>query len=686
MSASILRTVTASTVTASAVLIALTCLATPMPAAAKSRPAVSKTVKDPAPMFSSERQTEHRGEHDDLLTAGLGLNGLRAMVAPAFADPAHPTPQELRRRALWTNWRGIADLAPGGGYGELYGSTANVPGREFSAFATVPGAKQPHRVLAQVPDSFDLKKRCIVVSASSGSRGIYGSIAVAGAWGLPKGCAVAYTDKGAGTDYFDLDAGLGVRADGTVGSPDDGDLAFLPDAEQRKNAHGVAFKHAHSGDNPEADWGRHVHQAAEFALSALDRAFPKKAPFTFANTRVIAVGISNGGGAVLRAAELSGEDGKGWLDAVVAGEPNVYVEGARPLYDYVTEAAVVMPCALLHKPLGAMPVVPFGSDPARGYCDVAVTKHFLGPDAEADVQPMTDMSREELGRAFDALEAARAKRAYEHMRDKGWSDEALRAGALSVNFDLWSAVAATYASAYARAAPADNSDGADQPWPRYAYAAGTPEPPSDYRPKGGRPLQEGVASAELRAAWWSDASGIPPGAGVYLFPTMTNRMNTDVYAMADLRLLWIGVDANDSGRWPENKVLLSERHRRLRAGIEQTRASAPRKDLPIVVVHGLDDGLIPPAFSSAPYAAMARKGGAKLSYWQVKNVQHFDAFLGLPALSSRYLPLLPYVYTALDRVDAYLDSGAALPGDAVIETTPRAQGQGLKAENLAIPK
>src|SRR5690606_22033032 len=143
-------------------------------------------------------------------------------------------------------------------------------------------------------------------------------------WALPKGCAVAYTAKGAGTDYFDLDAGLGVRADGTVGAPADG-LAFVPDPASGR---GVAVKHAHSRDNPEADWGVHVKQAAEFALQALDRAFPQAAPFAFDNTTVIAVGISNGGGAVLRAAEADGDD---WLDAVVAGAPNITVAGARPL-------------------------------------------------------------------------------------------------------------------------------------------------------------------------------------------------------------------------------------------------------------------------------------------------------------------------------------------------------------------
>ncbi len=137
-------------------------------------------------MFSQPLVSTHR-DADDLLSGGLGLTGLQSMLPPAFADAEHPTAAELRRRALWGNWRGIADLAAGGGYGTLYGSVATVPGREFSALATLPGAKQPHRVLLQLPDAFDTHKRCVVVTASSGSRGIYGAIAVAGAWGLPRG-------------------------------------------------------------------------------------------------------------------------------------------------------------------------------------------------------------------------------------------------------------------------------------------------------------------------------------------------------------------------------------------------------------------------------------------------------------------------------------------------------------------
>lgn len=577
-------------------------------------------------MFSNELRSEHRGS-DDLLTAGLGLAGLRSMAPPAFADASAPTVDELRRRALWGSWRGIADLAPGGGYGELFGSLQSVPGREYSAFARLPGAKQPHRVLAQVPDNFDTGKRCVLVAPASGSRGIYGAVSVAAAWGLPKGCAVVYTDKGAGSDYYDLNAQAGVRANGTVGALGEvSDLAFVPDAPI--NASGVAFKHAHSKDNPEADWGRHVKQAAEFALLALAEAYPQAAPFTFENTRIIAVGISNGGGAVLRAAELEGD----WLDAVVAGEPSIYSSGAgaRALYDYTTEAALLMPCAQLH--MSNLP-----QPPLTAALQAAAAVRCATLTAEGVISGATP--------------AAQAKSAYDLMLSKGWTDASLRAGALSTGFDLWRAIAATYASAYGRYGVGEHPCG-------FNFGAQN----ADFSPR--------AATSIERAAWISDGSGIPPGAGVGLLDNKVALPDLTYAGLKCLRTLWDGQ---------------GEDAKRVQAGIQATHAGLPRKGLPVMVVHGADDGLIPPAFSSAPYAAAAKAAGREVSYWKVQNVQHFDGFLGLPDYGSRYLPLLPYVYEALDRVQARLDKGTALPADAVIATTPRA-GKPLTAENLAMPK
>ena len=565
-------------------------------------------------MFSAQRATDHRGD-DDLLTAGLGLAGLRAMVAPAFADAAQPTPSELRRRALWANWRGIADLAPGGGYGDVYGSLDAVPGREFSAYATVAGARQPHRVLLQLPDAFDTAKRCVVVTASSGSRGIYGAIAVAGAWGLPRGCAVVYTDKGAGTDYFDLDAGEGRTADGSAAGAD-ALLAFKP---SQASGSGVAYKHAHSQDNPEADWGRQVKQAAQYALATLNAQLPQQAPFTFENTRVIAVGISNGGGAVLRAAELDGD----WLDAVVAGEPNVLVEGhgARSLYDYTTDAALLMPCALPALGIPAMP----GTEARCG--ELAKRGLVQGADLAAWQQ--------------DALAKLRAG---------GWTDGALRAGSISVAFDLWRAVGVGYAAAYGR-------------YPHDAHPCG-------YRYSAvNADGSARAATAAERAAWLSDGSGIPPGAGVAIVdPQPVADMG--LTGLQCLRALWTS-DSADA--------------QRVRKGVAETRAGLPRAGLPVVVVHGTDDGLVPMAFSSAPYVAAAKAAGRDVRIWQVRNSQHFDAFLGFPQYAASYLPLLPYVYAALDRVEAHLDGKGTLPADAVIATTPRA-GQPLDTRHLAIPR
>ena len=105
----------------------------------------------------------------------------------------------------------------------------------------------------------------------------------------------------------------------------------------------------------------------------------------------------------------------------------------------------------------------------------------------------------------------------------------------------------------------------------------------------------------------------------------------------------------------------------------------------MVVIHGLDDGLVPPAFSSAPYVAAAKAAGREVSYWQVKHAQHFDGFLALPAYGARYVPLLPYVYAALDQVSAHLDGKGKLPVDAVIDAKPRGAGA-VEAAQFAIPR
>lgn len=559
--------------------LVLATLLAPALASAAAPPPIAGTLALPA------ESVHHEG--DDLLSAGLGIAGLRGPI-PALADPAAPSFAELRQRAVWTNWRGIADVAPGGGLGEVYGTLAAVPGREFHGHATVPGARHPHRLLLQLPDAFDRARPCLVVTAASGSRGIYGAIALAGGWGLPRGCAVAYTDKGGGTDWRRTGT-----ADGTV---------FVP--------------HLHSGDHPEADWGRHVLQAAAFGREVLLR----ETGIGDDALTVIAVGLSNGAGAVLRAAgdEAAagrGIDGAPRLDGIVAVSPNIHVEGARPLFEVATHAALLMPCALAAAPFDNDPLLrPGGALPpayAQGCAMLAALKRIEGDDLA-----------EQAANAWRAMQAA------------GWTDAAMRAGALSVTFDLWRAVAAGYASAYART-PADAMPLG------YRFAVRDAE--------GGTPLP----TASEAALWWSDSAGIPPGNGVALLdpPGENGRM---------AGLLGLHALAKDDDI--------------VREAIATTRAAPPREGLPILLLHGLDDGLVPEHASSAPYAAFARGRGATLAYWRIQHAQHFDAFLGQPALAARYLPLLPYAYAALDALWAHLHEGRPLPADREIHPTPRPAG------------
>ena len=146
-----------------------------------------------------------------------------------MADPLKPTPAELRRLAIFNNYRAILDITAGGGYGTLYGpnvdakgvvttSEGKIAGTEYIAYSDDGTGRQNITMMVQVPASFNPANACIVTGTSSGSRGVYGAIGSAGEWGLKNGCAVAYTDKGTGTGIHDLQNNTvnvqnGVRTD-----------------------------------------------------------------------------------------------------------------------------------------------------------------------------------------------------------------------------------------------------------------------------------------------------------------------------------------------------------------------------------------------------------------------------------------------------------------------------------------
>ncbi len=79
-----------------------------------------------------------------------------------------------------------------------------IAGEECLAYADDGTGRRNVTMMVQIPASFDARHACIVAGPSSGSRGVYGAIGTTGEWGLKRGCAVAYTDKGTGNGAHDL--------------------------------------------------------------------------------------------------------------------------------------------------------------------------------------------------------------------------------------------------------------------------------------------------------------------------------------------------------------------------------------------------------------------------------------------------------------------------------------------------
>jgi len=164
------------------------------------------------------------GNNDDLLTGGLGALGLTGS-GPTFVDPAAPTAAELRKRAIYVNYRALVDISTNGGYGTLYGPNVDVNGTPSSRKARSrvksgspttttgragerdddgagPVELRPGQALHRHGDLLGIARRL--------RRDCY-----RGEWGLKNGCAVAYTDKGSGMGVHDLQNNTVNRIDGT---------------------------------------------------------------------------------------------------------------------------------------------------------------------------------------------------------------------------------------------------------------------------------------------------------------------------------------------------------------------------------------------------------------------------------------------------------------------------------------
>jgi hydroxybutyrate-dimer hydrolase len=381
--------------------------------------------------------------------------------------------------------------------------------------------------------------------------------------------------------------------------------------------------------------------------------------FSRRSTRILVAGVSNGGGAALRAAELDADD---MIDGVVVSEPQVQpiftrsfvicqegrpalIEHSRPILDTMTLLNLYQACASC---LAGLPNPKAGSEER---CRRLAGWGLLEPSEDA---------------ADEIQSLARSARTL--LEEHGLLPEQSTVQALSHALGVPLGVAVTFANAYGRFHVTDNLAG-------YGFAAtdakGVPMP----------------MTALTLASLFAVGRGIPPMPGINV---INNRIGlVDAISTPDqniegalaLRSLYTGADLI-TGELLAGEAL--ERHRRLRIGIATATATALLRGVPTILVHGRADQVVPPNHSSRAYYGrnqVVESEAGCVRYYEVTHAHHFDSFNSNPLfteyqLADRHVPLHPYFMQALTVMRRHLTEGAAypLPPSQVIATVPRAEG------------
>jgi hydroxybutyrate-dimer hydrolase len=634
-----------------------------------STPSGPATNTLPSFVSGSVRTQSYDGNTDDLLTAGLGKTGLGSPTPPSIANPVGPSAADLRRLAIYTNYRALVDMTTNGGYGRFWGPNVDlngndtlgegkIAGKEYLAFSDDGSGKVNVSLLVQIPASFNPDQPCIVTATSSASRGVYGAISTAGEWGLKRGCAVAYTDKGTGNGAHELATNIVTLIDGTLAGANVAgrNSVFTADLSSSAlaNFNGAfpnryAFKHAHSQQNPEKDWGKYTLQAVQFAYWALNDTFgpldgsTRKVRYNKGDITTIAASVSNGGGASLAAAE---QDTDGWITAVVVGEPQINLnlpsqvavrQGGvpvsaigKPLADYATLANLLEPCAALATGavgspyLSTLPLATTTAIRTARCASLAATGFISGGDL--------------LTQANSALT---------QLHLAGWLADSDPLHAPMWDSQAVPGIAVTYANAYLQASVGDNVC-------NFSFSATN--------------AVTGAATAPVVTPMltvFGNGNGVPPTNGINVV------FNTGVAGAADHRLAT--PDASFGGAACLRQLWTSG-NATMVANVNAIRVNANLRGKPAIIVQGRADALVPVNHTSRPYlgANQVVEGNAsQLSLYEIVNGQHFDAFLGVAGFDTRFVPVHYYNIQALNLMWSHLKSGAPLPPSQVVRATSR---------------
>jgi len=620
-----------------------------------SSPASSPVKAD----FKIQSVIHYDGVNDDLLTAGVGQNALPEITFSAM-DPTNPTPAEIRKATIINNYRSLQDLRTTSGYGSKYGPAVptlfstpspegKVSGREYLTYVDDGSGHQNITVMLQIPDDFDRTNPCLIAAPSPGSHGVYGAISSSGEWGLKNHCAVVYTDKGTGNGVHDLftdtvnliqgtrTAGqqANFRAQGTAKMDIAGYNSTYP--------YRIAQKHAHSQQNPEANWGQDVLTAIRFAFYVLNQE-PTTPVLTPANTLVIAASIASGGTACLRAAEL---DGDNLIDGVVVAAPILTLRHSadmqeviiqqgdktffnqvyqKTFFDAVTYYNVYQACASANTSMGK-----------PGRC-AALAKEGL----------LTTLTLSE-----QVVEAQRRLNDYGILETSNVIAHHYEAA------DFYASLATLYANAYGRFSVVENLCG-------YSYAASE-----------GDGLPKPKTLMDL-ADDFQTSNGAPPTSGTHLIDNQGNegkginfRSEADNYLQGALCVRHLATGTTGVTRNTGNLLAGEEAefYKRVQAGLKGVLSSGNLRGKPTIVVHGRDDALAPVNFTSRAYYALNQiSKNPSLRYIEITHASHFDALNQLDT----QVPLNYYFQQALDSLYDHLKQQVPLPKSQVVRTAPQA--------------
>jgi len=658
----------------------------------------STTVEaTPIPFELGDIITNYYDGISDGLLGGLGLSGIQG-AAPGYVDAANPTKAELRKNTIFVNYGALVSQTDGL-FGVKYGPTNDTKyaGHEYLAF--VGEGFNRATLMVQVPDSFNVEAPCIVAAPSSGSRGVYGAIGTGGAWGIEKGCAVAYTDMNKGTGAVDLTQGkgYGIQHDALDLTTDE-ELTFriptqenvsdpsadyagveLPTDAQvaayiTEKPNRYAFKQTHSQKNTEKDWGLHTLQSIKFAFRQLNNQFPQT-QFTPENTLVIAASVSNGGAGVLRAAE---QDTESLIDAVVAGEPNInpqassqefsikmgeraaVVNHSKPGIEYWTVSERYAACASEAEGLkGTLLTEARGAVAPR--CDAMVAAGLLTAiSTEAPAHP--DLAAEEAPSAeFTAYYSDLGAQSLAKLKEAGYLEESNKLLVGYAGIDLFQSLTNTYASSYSRVSLVKNLCDISMAWINPENkAAANPALATLATHSNGIPRTGSTANDIYLVK--DDALG-----GAHKQSDATSANGTKDYNFTGAECLY------DLYFNAENSL-----NARLKQGVSEIQASGDLQGKPTIIVHGRNDALIAVNHSSRPYYALSKisqGNDSAIHYYEVTNAQHLDTLNWLYNLGGMYyVPIDYYFKKSMDLMYDHLKNGTALPASQVVKAKAPTEG------------